>query len=104
MSKDSTLQAEQAQREVQRLSKAKKDALARDGDHAWDHFEIVKLAVSNTTPQKFQIFLKCLWCSKTISSANPPTSMPRHLKSSNCSAKGNEVQVSVRLQGSHHLF
>ena len=79
MSKDSHLDDAKAKEEVQRLFKLKKNALTRDGNHAWDHFDIAKVAVSQTSPPKFQVLLKCLFCEKTISSANPSASMPRHL-------------------------
>ncbi|KAG7673221.1 hypothetical protein Ndes2526B_g03356 [Nannochloris sp. 'desiccata'] len=84
-----TFEAEEAQKELQKLFKKRKNALEKDPNHVWDHFDVVKVATSSTTPQKFQINLKCKWCSKTVSASNPAQSMPRHLKSSNCIASGN---------------
>ncbi|KAG7672813.1 hypothetical protein Ndes2526B_g08293 [Nannochloris sp. 'desiccata'] len=71
-----TFEAEEAQKELQKLFKKRKNALEKDPNHVWDHFDVVKVATSSTTPQKFQINLKCKWCSKTVSASNPAQSMP----------------------------
>jgi hypothetical protein len=99
-----TYEAAKAQEELQKLFNKRQNALQKDPNHVWDNFEVVKVGISGSSPQKFQILLSCRCCKKTISASNPYTSMPRHIRSGNCSAGGNSIYVSSIFYTFYFIF